>query len=140
MRQPFSHKSDFRPGGLWLLVYGGLAVIESALPHFLSVKSSLFALVQIALLCLLGLFSLYTGMKKFHQRQERQPQARWYTQPSILVALGLFFTALVLLFLLALGVTTLDLSLWALVLIPAWICWLAAMIFLVRNWRTPKTL
>src|SRR5258707_4965137 len=94
MRQPFSHKSDFRPGGLWLLVYGGMAVIESALPHFLSVKSPLFELVQIALVCLIGLFSLYTGMKKFHQRQERQPQARWYMQPSILGALGIFFSSL----------------------------------------------
>lgn len=123
-----------------MLVYGGLAVIESALPHFLSVKSPLFALVEIALVCLIGLFSLYIGIGKLRQRQERQPQARWYTQPSILSALGIFFSALVGLFLLALGVTTLDLSLWALVLIPSWICWLAAMIFLVRDWRTPKTL
>jgi len=54
--------------------------------------------------------------------------------------MGMFFLVLISLFLQALGLSTLDLTVWVLVLLPTWICWLAALVFLVRDWRTPKTM
>ena len=136
MRQAFLQKSDVWSKGLGLLVI----VVGTILPHFVPVNSPLFGLTWITVDGSIGLYSLLIGVKKFRRRQERQPQVRWYTQPSILVAIGMFFLVLISLFLQALGLSTLDLTVWVLVLLPTWICWLAALVFLVRDWRTSKTM
>ncbi len=135
MRQSFFEKSGAWSKGLgWLVI-----VVLAILPHFVPVNSPLSDLTLITLVGLIGLYYLYSGVKKFRQRKAQQPQVRWYSQPAILVAIGMFFFVFVSLFLQALGHSTLDLT-GVLVLLPTWICWLAALVILVRDWRTPKTM
>ncbi len=139
MRQPFFQKTGVWQG-LGLLIAVGMFVLGVILPHFVAVNSPLFGLIWTAVVGLIGLYYLFLGMKKFRQRKARQPQVGWYTQPSILVGIGMFFLVFVSLVLQALGLSTLDLTVWVLVLLPTWICWLVALVFLVRNWRTLKTM
>ena len=47
--------------------------------------------IQTAFSFFIGLFLLYTSLKNFRQIKDQQEQ-RWYTQPSILLGLGVFLT------------------------------------------------
>jgi len=89
--KPFSSQKfdllGFILGLLLFLTWVGQFILSL----FLAEKSIPFLVFQALNICVMGLYFLYGGTKKLHQRKEQHEQAHWYTQPGILVALGAFF-------------------------------------------------
>jgi len=142
MRQSFFQKPEVWSKWLGLLMSVGVIVVGVILPHIVLANSPLYDLAWAIVGGLIGLYYLSIGVKKLRHPQEQPPQVRWYTQPSILVAIGMFFIVFVSLVFLVLGLSRLALTVWMAVLLlrPTGICWLAALVFLVRDRRAPKTM
>jgi len=142
MRQSFFQKPEVWSKWLGLLMSVGVIVVGVILPHIVLANSPLYDLAWAIVGGLIGLYYLSIGVKKLRHPQEQPPQVRWYTQPSILVAIGMFFIVFVSLVFLVLGLSRLALTVWmaVLLLLPTGICWLAAFVFLVRDRRAPKTM
>ncbi len=92
---------------------------------------------------LVGLYLLYSGMKKLRQRREQQERARWYTQPSILFAPGAFFllpSLLLELFVSKAALDALPLPIEIALFAPSSICILAASYFFFRGLKRKETI
>jgi putative Mn2+ efflux pump MntP len=126
---------------LGLLMFVGL-IVQGFITKFVSVHSTPYHLAQIVYIFLVGLYLLYSGMKKLRQRREQQERAQWYTQPSILFALGAFFllpSLLLELFVSKAALDALPLPIEMAVFAPSGVCILAASYFFFRGLKRKET-
>ena len=92
--------------------------------------------------CCVGLYLLYSGTKKLHQCREQQERAQWYTQPSILFAIGAFSllpSLLLELFVSKAALDALPLPIEIALFAPLWVCILAASYFFFRGLKRKAT-
>ncbi len=135
MKPPSLQKFDPLSFTLGLFLF--LALLgQSILSLFLAEKSIPFLVFQVLYICVMGLYFLYNGIKKLHQRKEQQEQVHWYTQPGILIALGAFFLLPFWVLEIVVGTATvnafssvIEIALFA----PTGVCYLASGFFFFRK-------